>query len=56
MTLRIDATADESGEENRMVLIDLGSAQQSPVHHEVPEVSAWHFGTTARPALSAFKA
>jgi CRP-like cAMP-binding protein len=56
MTLRIDATADESGEENRMVLIDLGSDQQSPVHHGVPEVSAWQFGTAARPALGAFKA
>ncbi|WP_300555752.1 Crp/Fnr family transcriptional regulator [Limnohabitans sp. Rim8] len=56
MTLRIDATADESGEENRMVLIDLGSDQQSPVHHGVPEVSVWQFGAAARPALGAFKA
>jgi CRP-like cAMP-binding protein len=54
--VRIDATADEWGLENRMVLIDLGSVQQSPVHHEVPEVSAWQFGTAARPALGAFKA
>ena len=56
MTLRIDATADESGEENRMVLIDLGADQQRPVHPEVPEVSAWQFGSTARPGLGAFKA
>jgi CRP-like cAMP-binding protein len=56
MRLRIDATSDESGEENRMVLIDLGSDQQSPVHHEVPVVSAWQFGTTGSPALGAFKA
>jgi CRP-like cAMP-binding protein len=56
MKLRIDATADESGEENRMVLIDLGSDQVGSEHHEVPMVSAWQFGTTARPAMVGFKA
>jgi CRP-like cAMP-binding protein len=55
MKLRIDATADESGEENRMVLIDLGSDQASPVHQEVPVVSAWQFGTKVTPAMGAFK-
>lgn len=56
MRLRIDATADESGEENRMVLIDLGLEHQSPVLHDVPLASAWQFGTTATPAMGAFKA
>jgi hypothetical protein len=56
MKLRIDATADESGEENRMVLIDVGSDQVGSEHHEVPVVSAWQFGTTARPAMGGFKA
>lgn len=55
MKLRIDATADESGEENRMVLIDLGSDQASRLHQEVPVVSAWQFGTKLTPAMGAFK-
>jgi CRP-like cAMP-binding protein len=56
MRLRIDATADESGEENRMVLIDLGSEPLSPVIQDVPDASAWQFGARATPAESAFKA
>lgn len=55
MTLRIDATADEAGEENRMVLIDLGSEHLIPVSHEVQVASAWQFTATAMPAAGAFK-
>lgn len=54
MTVRIDATADESGEENRMVMIDLGADPLSPVSPEVSVASAWQFGTQAAPAVGAF--
>ena len=55
MTLRIDATADESGEENRMVLIDVGSGHLNPGPHGVHLASAWQFGSTYTPALGALK-
>jgi CRP-like cAMP-binding protein len=55
MTLRIDATADESGEENRMVLIDLGAGHQNPGPHDVHLASAWQFGTTSTPAMGVLK-
>jgi CRP-like cAMP-binding protein len=52
MTLRIDATSDESGEENRMVMIDWGVVSgrplEAPVPLPVPEktmASAWRFQT-----------
>ncbi len=56
MTLRIDATSDESGEENRMVMIDWGTVAgrslEAPaaVPVPVPEkamASAWRFQTVA---------
>jgi hypothetical protein len=50
MTLRIDATSDESGEENRMVMIDWGavSGRAPNAHVPVPEkamASVWRFQT-----------
>jgi len=56
MTLRIDATADESGEENRMVLIDLGAEPLPQVAPDVPRTSAWQFETSTARAVGAFKA
>ena len=54
MTLRIDATSDESGEENRMVMIDWGTVAgrslEAPAAVPVPEkamASAWRFQTVA---------
>lgn len=55
LTLRIDATADESGEENRMVLIDLGAEQPFQVSQETPRTSAWQFETSFAPVAQAFK-
>jgi CRP-like cAMP-binding protein len=55
MALRIDATADESGEENRMVLIDLGADHLNPGPRDEHLASAWQFGTAATPALGALK-
>jgi CRP-like cAMP-binding protein len=55
MTLRIDATPDESGEENRMVLIDWGSEHLNPEPHDVHLASAWQFGTNSSPSLGALK-
>lgn len=56
MTLRIDATSDESGEESRMVMIDWGAVSgrapnaQVPLPVPVPEkamASVWRFQTVA---------
>ncbi len=54
MTLRIDATSDESGEENRMVMIDWGPsnvrASDTPVAAPMQSMtSAWRFQTAASP-------
>lgn len=56
MTLRIDATADESGEENRMVLIDLGAEHPSPAPQAGQGPSTWQFATHTATAVGAFKA
>jgi hypothetical protein len=50
MTLRIDATSDESGEENQMVMIDWGVVSGRPLEAPVPVpektmASAWRFQT-----------
>ncbi len=49
MTLRIDATSDESGEENRMVMIDVGHDYPAEKQPDAP--FPWQFKTT--PGLDA---
>ena len=45
MTLRIDATSDEEGQENRMVMIDIGSGYPIDGHAEAQMPSTWQFQT-----------
>lgn len=52
VTLRIDATSDESGEENRMVLIDLGAEHRGGMPADVPMAAAWQFQTHAATAVA----
>lgn len=55
MTLRIDATSDESGEENRMVLIDLGAEQRGSMPSDLPTASAWQFQTHSTVAVAGLR-
>ena len=43
LTLRIHATSDESGQENRMVMIDVGSDTRTPSQAQAPMAGAWQF-------------
>ena len=56
MTLRIDATSDESGEENRMVLIDVGNGAQPEVSSDTTNVLAWQYKTSPMAAAGCLKA
>jgi hypothetical protein len=54
--LRIDATSDESGEENRMVLIDVGNGAQPEVSSDTTNVLAWQYKTSPMAAAGCLKA